>query len=52
MTQVPRPQGPSGGTAELKTLRVGEGTNQTAPADYFTEVADTPVAEPAVTAGT
>jgi hypothetical protein len=51
MTQVPRPQGPFGGTAELKTLRVGEGTNQTAPADY-SEVADTPVAEPAITAGT
>jgi len=40
------------GTALLRALRIGEGTDQTAPADYFTDVADTKAAEPAVTAGT
>ena len=34
-----------------KALRVAEGTDQTAAADYFTDVADTKAAE-AVTAGT
>ncbi len=41
-----------GGTAVLKALRVAEGTDETAAADYFTDVADTKAAEPAVTAGT
>jgi SSS family solute:Na+ symporter len=41
-----------GGTAVLKALRVREGTDQTAADDYFTDVADTKAAEPAVTAGT
>ena len=41
-----------GGTALLRALRVGDGADQTAPADYFTDVADTKAAEPAVTAGT
>jgi SSS family solute:Na+ symporter len=42
-----------GGTALLKAFKVKEGTDHTAAADYFTDVADdTRAAEPAVTAGT
>ena len=41
-----------GGTALLRALRVADGADQTAPADYFTDVADAKAAEPAVTAGT
>ena len=62
MTQVPHPQDPpsaflvhparSDRTAVLKALRVREGTDETAADDYFTDVADTKAAEPAVTAGT
>jgi SSS family solute:Na+ symporter len=39
------------GTAVLKALKVREGADQTAADDYFTDVADTQAAEPAVTAG-
>jgi solute:Na+ symporter, SSS family len=41
-----------GGTALLKALKVKEGTDHTIAPDYFTDVADTRVAEPAVPAGT
>ena len=50
MTQVPHPQDPP--PAVLKVLRVREGTDETAADDYFTDVAGTKAAEPAVTAGT
>ena len=39
------------GTAVLKAFKVREGADQTAADDYFTDVADTQAAEPAVTAG-
>jgi len=41
-----------GGTALLKAFKVKEGTDHTTAADYFTDVADTRAAEPAVPAGT
>ena len=40
------------GTALLRALRTRDGSDQTAAADYFTDVADTPAAQPPVTAGT
>ena len=40
------------GTALLRALGTRDGADQTAAADYFTDVADTPEAQPAVTAGT
>ena len=40
------------GTALLRALGTRDGADQTAAADYFTDVADTPAAQPAVTAGT
>ncbi len=39
------------GTALLKALRAKDGVDQTAAADYFTDVPEQPQAEPAVTAG-
>ena len=41
-----------GGTALLRAFKVAPGPDQTAAADYFTDVADTRAAEPAVPAGT
>jgi SSS family solute:Na+ symporter len=40
-----------GGTAVLRAIKVKEGADQTTADDYFTDVADTQAAEPAVTAG-
>ena len=40
-----------GGTALLKAFKVPDGTDHTAAADYFTDVADTRAPEPAVPAG-
>jgi SSS family solute:Na+ symporter len=41
-----------GGTAILKALKAKDGADATTADDYFTDVADTREAEPAVTAGT
>jgi SSS family solute:Na+ symporter len=41
-----------GGTALLRALKVAGGADQTTAADYFTDVADTAPAKPAVPAGT